>query len=53
MAGFNFGSFAQVLDDTKESGVSFEGKARNWGTEEEGLHFFLHNAFILVVITFN
>lgn len=36
MAGFNFGTFAQALASTEETGVTFEGKAKNWGTEQEG-----------------
>lgn len=36
MAGFDFGSIAQALADTKGSGVSFEGQAKNWGSEAEG-----------------
>lgn len=37
MAGFNFGNFAVALAEAGDTGVSFEGKAKNWGTEEEGL----------------
>lgn len=36
MAGFNFGTFAQALASTEETGVTFEGKVKNWGTELEG-----------------
>lgn len=35
MAGFSFNAISQALDETKGSGVSFESKARNWGTEAE------------------
>lgn len=35
MSGFNFNSFAKALDETENCGVSFEGKAKNWGTEAE------------------
>lgn len=40
MAGFKFGGFAQALAETAGKGVSFEGKAKNWGTEAEGRLFF-------------
>lgn len=36
MAGFKFGGFAQALAETTGKGVTFEGKAKNWGSEEEG-----------------
>lgn len=38
MAGFNFGSIASALADTKGSGVSFESQANKWETEEQGLN---------------
>lgn len=37
MSGFNFGDFAKALSETKSSGVSFVGQAKNWGTEAEGM----------------
>lgn len=36
MAGFNFSDFANALSETKLSGVSFVGQAKNWGTVAEG-----------------
>lgn len=36
MSGFNFGDLAQALSETKLSGVSFLGQAKNWGTAAEG-----------------
>lgn len=44
MSGFNFSDFANALSETKLSGVSFVGQAKNWGTATEGMeikHFFL------------
>lgn len=37
MSGFNFGDLAQALSETKLSGVSFVGQAKNWGTADEGM----------------
>lgn len=37
MSGFNFGDLAQALSETKLSGVSFVGQAKNWGTTAEGM----------------
>lgn len=36
MAEFKFGGFAQALAETTGKGVSFEGQAKNWGSESEG-----------------
>ncbi|XP_037052320.1 ran GTPase-activating protein [Bradysia coprophila] len=35
MSGFNFSDFANALSETKLSGVSFVGQAKNWGTVAE------------------
>lgn len=35
MSGFSFGNFAQALNETEPSGVSFESKASKWETEAE------------------
>lgn len=35
MALFNFANFA-TKDESKENGVSFEGKSNKWENEEEG-----------------
>lgn len=37
MSLFNFGDLAQALTETKLSGVSFVGQAKNWGTADEGM----------------
>lgn len=41
MGEFNFGAFAQVLAETSGNGVTFEGQAKNWGSENEGLFCFV------------
>lgn len=36
MAGFNLDNLTDVLNETQGTGVSFVGKAKNWGSESDG-----------------
>lgn len=44
---FSFSGISSALTDLNETGVSFEGKAINWATAENGMFFLGLNFFVL------
>lgn len=53
---FSFSSISSALTDLTETGVSFEGKAINWATAENGKFFFGVKIFLFYLkkkIVFN
>lgn len=49
---FSLSGISSALSDLSETGVSFEGKAINWATAENGMFFFWGYNFHLFIFLF-